>query len=104
MSAALAKRHITRGIAGGSLADRMKSHEKRNQRRGFRRTQVFSVGRHVAAALDDLSNQLILCEPHGDAVERRASLAAQIPKGMAVAALLGLKHERALSFQSSGPV
>jgi hypothetical protein len=50
--------------------------EKRDQGSRFRRTQILSVSRHVAASLDHLSNQLILREPHGNAVERWSSLAS----------------------------
>jgi hypothetical protein len=54
----------------------MQSFKKRNQGSRLRRTQILSVGGHVAASLDHLSNQLILREPHGNAVERRPSLAS----------------------------
>jgi hypothetical protein len=33
------------------------------QRRRFRRTQILSVGGHVASTLDHLTNELILVEP-----------------------------------------
>jgi hypothetical protein len=56
----------------------MQGLEKRDQCRGFRRTQVFAVRRHVATALDNLPNQLILRKPHGDAVQRGPSLTTQV--------------------------
>jgi hypothetical protein len=54
----------------------MQSFKKRNQGSRFRRTQILPICRHVAASLDHLSNQLILREPHGNAVERWPSLAS----------------------------
>jgi hypothetical protein len=82
----------------------MQTFQKRDQCSRFRRTQILSVGRHVATTLDYLPNQLVLRESHRDTVERRPPLATQIPKRMAVATLLGLKDERALPFQSGGAV
>src|SRR6267154_2244177 len=93
---ALAKHDIARRIARGSLPSRMQGLKKRDKRRGFCRTQVLPIRGHVAASLDHLADELVLREPHGDAIQRRASLPAQLPEGMAVAALLDLKHERAL--------
>src|SRR5262249_53173699 len=51
---------------------------------------------HVAASLNYLSDQLVVREPHRDAVQRRASVATGPSKGVAVAALFDLKNERAL--------
>src|SRR5258708_1615568 len=92
--------HIARCIARRSLPSRMQGLEKCDERRGLCRTQVLPVRRHVAASLDHLADELVLCEPHGDAIQRRASLTAQLPEGMAVAALLDLKNKRALPLQS----
>src|SRR6266852_8684551 len=80
----------------GSLAQGMQGLEKGDQCGGFRWTQVFSVGGHVAASLDHLADELVLREPHGNAVQSRTSFSATISKRMAVAALLRLKYERAL--------
>src|SRR5713226_3803461 len=91
--------HIARCIARGSLPSRMQGLEKCDERRGLCRTQVLPVRRHVAASLDHLADELVLREPHGDAIQRRASLPAQLPEGMAVAALLDLKNKRALPFK-----
>src|SRR5882757_9698097 len=82
----------------------MQSYQKRDQGGCFRRTQVVSVGRHVAASLNDLADQLVLRQSYGDAVECRPSLAARLSERMAIAALFGLKYESALAFQSSGAV
>jgi hypothetical protein len=51
--------------------------EKRDQGSRFRRTQILSVSRHVAASLDHLSDQLVLRKPQGNVVKRRASLSAE---------------------------
>src|SRR5260370_38941867 len=91
--------HIARCIARGSLPSRMQGLEKCDERRGLCRTQVLPVRRHVAVALVRLADELVLREPHGDRIQRRASLPAQLPEGMAVAALFDLKNERALSLQ-----
>src|SRR5882672_5946435 len=77
----------------------MQGFEKCHERRGLCRTQVLPVRRHVAASLNHLSDELVLREPHGDAIQRRASLPAQLPEGVAVAALFDLKNKRALSLQ-----
>ena len=44
------------------LSGRVKRLEERHQCRSLRGTQVLSVGRHVAAALDHLADELILRE------------------------------------------
>src|SRR5713101_2583532 len=96
--------HIARCIARGSLPSRMQGFEKCDERRGLCRIQVLSVCRHVAASLDHLADELVLREPHGDAIQRRASLPAQLPEGMAVAALLDLENKRALPLQGRSAV
>ena len=77
----------------------MQCFEKRHQSGGLRGTQVLSIRGHIAAALDDLADQLILREPDGDGVERRPAFAAVAVQRMAVVALLDLKHERPLPLQ-----
>src|SRR5689334_12082778 len=79
----------------------MQGLKKCDERGGLRWTQILSVGWHVAAALNHLADQLVLCQPYGHAVETGASLPALLSKGMAVSALLGLKHERALPLKCS---
>src|SRR5258708_35831848 len=88
----------------GSLPGGVQRFEKSNQRGCLRRTQVITVGRHVPAALNHLTDELIFGEPDGNAVESRASLPATFPNGMAVAALLGLKNERTLSLKRGCPM
>src|SRR6266478_3500612 len=91
--------HIARCIARGRLPIRMQGFEKCDERGGLCGTQVLPVRRHVAASLDHLADELVLREPHGDAIQRRASLPAQLPEGVAVAALLDLKNKRALPLE-----
>src|SRR6266446_2162355 len=85
--------NVASGFARGILSWGVERCEKCDQGRGLRRAQILAVRRHVAASLDHLSNQLILREPHGNAVERGPSLATQVSKGMAIAALFGLKNK-----------
>src|ERR1700691_4573243 len=99
---AVAKNQIPCRIAGRSLVGWVQGLEERYERRSFCRTQVISIGRHVAAALNYLTNELILREPHGNAVEGWPSLSARVAKRVAVAALLDLKHERTLPLKRSG--
>jgi hypothetical protein len=89
--------HVARRITRGSLSCGMQSLEKGDERRSLWRTQVLSVRRHVAASLDHLAYELVLRQPHGYGIQGRTSLAAEVPKGMAVAALFGLKDERSLA-------
>src|SRR5713101_7097677 len=79
--------HIARRIARGSLPGRMQGLEKCDERSGLCRTQVLPIRRHVATSLDHLADELVLREPHRHTIQRWASLPAQLPKGMAVAAL-----------------
>src|SRR5260370_37286462 len=95
----VAERHIARRITRWGLSGWMQGLEKCDERRGLCRTQVLPVRRHVAASLDHLADELVLREPRGDAIQRRASLPAQLPEGMAVAALLDLENKRALPLQ-----
>lgn len=96
--------NVASGFTRRALSSRVERREKCDQGSRFRRAQILSVSRHVAASLDYLADQLVLRQSHRDAVEGRPSLAAQIPKRMAVTALLDLKYERALSLQSGGAV
>src|SRR5215813_2392665 len=99
---ALLQHDVAGGVAGRSLACGMHSFEKRNKRCGFRWAQVFSVSRHVPASLNHLADELVLCKPHGNTVECWASLSAEFTKRMAIAALLGLKHESSLPLKCRG--
>src|SRR5215467_267172 len=102
MRAALPKHGIARSVTCGRLARGMQGLEKRYKRHGFRWTQVFSIGWHVAASLNHLADELVFREPHGNAVERRTPLPAELPERMAIAALFGLKDESALTLKRGG--
>src|SRR5262249_14178485 len=96
--AVVGEHRVARCIPRGGVPRGTQRREKCDERRRFRRTQVLAVRGHVAASLDHLTDELILRESQRDAVESRTSLAARFPKGVAVATLLDLKHERALPF------
>lgn len=102
MRAAVAKHGIARCIACRCLACRMQGLEKRDKRRGFGRTQILPVGRHVTAPLNHLANELVLRESHGNAVECGAPLSAEITERVAIAALLDLEHKGSLSLKRGG--
>jgi len=56
----------------------MESFKERHERRGLSRTQVVSVGRHVATALDHLPDELVTRKSHGDTIQSWTSLSAGI--------------------------
>src|SRR5215468_12398050 len=98
---ALLEHYLARGIASGSLSRRMQRFEKCDECGRLRRTQVFSISRHVAASLNDLPDELVVRESHCDAVQGGAPISAGPSKGMAVATLFDLKNERALPLKRS---
>ena len=51
---------------------------------------------HVAAALDNLPDELVVRESHRDAVQSWPPLSASVAKRVTVATLLHLKHQGAL--------
>src|SRR5258708_20694393 len=73
--------------------------KKRDKSRGLRGAQIFAVSGHVAATLDHLTNQLILCQSHRHSVECRATLSALFAERMAVVTLFHLKYQGALPFE-----
>src|ERR1700689_1197713 len=77
----------------------MQGLEESHKRLSLCRTQVVSIGRHVAAGLNYLPNKLVLRQTHGNAVEGWSPLSTRIAKGVAVAALFDLKHERTLALK-----
>src|SRR5580700_8114892 len=96
---AVAKYQLPCRIASRTLCCWVQGLEESYERRSLCRTQVVSIGRHVAAALNHLPNELVLCEAHGDAVQGWPSFSTRIVKRVAVAALLNLKHERTLALK-----
>src|SRR5579863_7285717 len=73
--------------------------EESNQSRGLSGIQTVPVCRHVAAALQNLADELVLREPRGYRVQRRTALAAAMIQRVAVVALLFLENSRSLAFQ-----
>src|SRR5580698_8300499 len=88
-------------ITSRTLACRMQGLEESYERSGLCRTQVVPIGRHVAAALNHLPNELVLCQPYGNAVKGWPSLSTHVAKRVTVAALLDLEHERTLPLKCS---
>src|SRR5580700_1193148 len=87
------------GIASRTLCCRVQGLEESYERCSLRRAQVVPVGWHIAAALNHLPNELVLRQPHRNAVQSRPPLSATVAKRVAVAALLDLKHQRALALK-----
>ena len=84
-------------IARWSLPRGVQSLEKCYKRRGLCRTQVASISRHISAALNDLSDELVFGQSRRNIVQSGSSLAPGITKRVAVAALLGLEYQRPLA-------
>src|SRR5215813_3177382 len=97
----LLEHYFAGSIARGRLSRWMQRLKKCDECGRFRRTQVFSISRHVAASLNDLPDELVVREPHCDGVQRRASVPTGPSKSVAVATLFDLKNERALPFKRS---
>src|SRR5580658_6606184 len=90
---------IASRIASRALSRWMQGLEESDESSRLCRTQIVSIGGHVAAALNHLPDKLVLRQPHGNAVQRWSPLSARVAKRVAVAALLDLKHERALALE-----
>jgi len=88
-----------RSIASGRLANRTQRFEERDKSGSFRGTEILAVGGHVATALDDLANELVLGKEEGDLIEGGTPLAALVTESMAVMALLKLKDESPLPLE-----
>src|ERR1700678_2506014 len=101
---AVAKHQFTRRVARRALGCWMQGLEKSYERRSLCGTQVVPIGRHVAAALNHLANELILRQANGNAVQGWPPLSTRVAERVAVAALLDLKHERTLPLKRSRPV
>ena len=82
----------------------MQGLKKGHQRCCLRRTQVFSIGRHIATALNYLADQLILCESQSHTVQGRSAFASPVIERMAVVTLLDLKDQRTLALQGGASV
>src|SRR5262245_42561000 len=93
-----AMRRDTGPVWGDSWPQR--SHE-RDERVDFSRVQILAIGRHVAATLQNLTDELIARLTRRDAVERRSALSAFAAEAVAGPALLVLQHQRALKLERS---
>src|ERR1700678_381476 len=96
---AVAKYQFPCRVARRTLCCRVQGLEESYERRSLCRTQVVPISGHVAAALNHLPNELVLCQPHGNAGQGRPSLSTRVTKRVAVAALLALNHERTLPLE-----
>jgi hypothetical protein len=77
----------------------MQRFEKSNQRRRLRRIQILSIRRHISAALQNLTHQLVPRQSNGHSVESGPTLATYVAKRMAVVALFRLKDKRSLDLE-----
>src|ERR1700761_1771219 len=99
LGSGLSHGRLMRCIDGRWLIEWMQRLQAPNQCRSLRRAQVLAVRRHVAAALQHLPNQLVLRETRCDKIQGRATKSPDPANRMAVAALLRLKDDRALTFE-----
>src|SRR5271170_2840954 len=88
LGSGLCNGRLTGCICGRGLIEGMQGFEELNQGRGFGRTQVLSIGRHVAAPLKNLPDQLIFRETGRDQIQSRATHSADARNRVAVTALL----------------
>src|SRR5580704_13815803 len=98
---AIAKYQVKRRITSRPLTRRVQGFKESYERRSLCRTQVVPIGWHVAAALNHLPNELVLGQPHGNAVQGWPPFSTSVAKRVAVAALLDLKHQRTLPLKCS---
>ena len=96
--------NVLSSIARWRLSLRMQRVKERHHDGCLRRAQIFSVGWHIASALDNLSHELIPGEAKRHLVEGRSALASLAVERMAVAALLLLEHDGASPLQRGTPV
>src|SRR5579885_751003 len=68
---------LLRGIHRSRTVRGLQRFQKAYQRVHFRRAEVLSIGRHIAAALQHLTNQLVFGESRCYVIERRTALSAQ---------------------------
>src|SRR5882724_11478335 len=101
--AACAERHLPGGVLRRLLPGGMECFEERHERRGLGGTQVLSICRHVAAALDHLPDELVFRQSDGDGVEPWTALPTFAIERVAVVALLHLEHERSLPLERRAP-
>jgi hypothetical protein len=86
-------------ICGRWLIEGMQGSQKLNEGGGLGWAQVLAIRRHVAAALEDLPDKLILRETRRDKIQSRTTLSANACNRVAVTALLRLKDDSALPLE-----
>src|SRR5260370_11164138 len=86
-------------IACWSLSGRVQGLQERDEGTGLCGIQIPPVRGHVAAALNDLTDELISRETDGNGIERGSARASGSAQRVTVAALLVLEHERALTLE-----
>src|ERR1700759_251273 len=94
-----ALRDAAGSVASGRLTGGMQRAEKGYERGGFRRTEIFAVGRHIAAALNYLTNELVLGQAHSNAIEGGTALSTEPIQSVAIVTLLSLENGAALHFE-----
>src|SRR6266702_8191476 len=90
---------LTRCICGRRLIEGMQGFQELHECRGLGGAQVLAIRRHVAAALEDLPDKLILRETRRDKIQSRTTLSANACNRVAVTALLRLKDDSALPLE-----
>src|ERR1700688_2194973 len=88
-------------VARGRVAARMHRDEERHDRVDFGGAQVLAVGRHVAAALYYLADDLVAGQASCGGVEGGAAESAFAAERVAVATLLALGEGSALQFEGT---
>jgi len=78
--------------------------EKSDERSCFRGTQILSIGRHVAATLNDLPDKLVLRETQGHAVEGGPSLSATFSQRVTLRTLFNLEYQSSLPSSAVVPM
>src|SRR5260370_8685804 len=70
----------SRSVTRRGLASRVERLQKGHQRSRLRRTQVLSVGRHIATTLNHLADELILRAPHPHLIDRLSARAPRLDR------------------------
>src|SRR5580704_14524039 len=73
---AIGNHHFARAISCRGLRVRVQALKERHQRSSLCWTQVVSIRGHIATALDYLPNELVLREPHRDAIQGGGNIPA----------------------------
>src|ERR1700723_2919814 len=96
---AVAKYQFPCRVARRTLCCGVQGLEESYDRGSLCRTQVVPISVHVPAALNHLPNELVLRQPHGNAVQGWSPLSTRAAERVAVAALFDLKYKRTLPLE-----